>query len=72
MNRNKTKNDLNSYKIFLIYYNRYVTINDLKHVKNKNVNLLYIIINRGNGYFEEINKNRYVTLDATNETKEKN
>ena len=35
------------------------------------VNHLYIIINRVNGYFEEINGNKYLMLVPTNESKEK-
>ena len=34
------------------------------------VNLLYLIINKVNEYFEKINKNKYLTLVPTNESKE--
>ena len=40
-------------------------IKDLKYV-----NLSYLIINKVNGYFQEINKNKYL-LVSTNESKEK-
>ena len=40
-------------------------IKDLKYV-----NLLYLIINKVNGYFQGINKNKYL-LVSTNESKEK-
>ena len=30
------------------------------------------IFNKKNGYFEEINRNKYLTLVPTNESKEKN
>ena len=51
---NKMKIDENSYKNILIYYIGYVSIKDLKYVKINSVNPLYVIINRVNGYFKEI------------------
>ena len=50
---NNIKIDM-SYKNILIYYIGYVTIKDLKYVKINSVNPLYRIINKVNGYFEEI------------------
>ena len=47
-----------------------MTIKYLKYLKINSVNLLYLIINNANGYFEEINKNKNLTLAATNESKE--
>ena len=44
---------------------------DSKYVKINSLNPLYLIINKVNGYFEEINKNKYLTLVPTNETKGK-
>ena len=38
---------------------------------SKYVNPLYLIFNKVNGYFEEINGNKYLTLLPTNESKEK-
>ena len=35
------------------------------------VNPLYLVFNKVNGYFEEINGNKYLTLDPTNESKGK-
>ena len=35
------------------------------------MNPLYLIFNKVNGYFEEINGNKYLTLVPTNENKEK-
>ena len=32
---------------------------------------LYLIFSKVNGYFEEINKRKYITLVCTNESKEK-
>ena len=42
-----------------------------KYVKNDSVNPLYFILNKMNGYFKEINGNRYLTLLLTNENNEK-
>ena len=61
----------NSYKNILIYYIGYVTIKDSKYVKICSVNTLYLNFNKVNGYFEEINGNKYLTLAPTNESKEK-
>ena len=54
-----------------IYYIGYVTIKDLKYVKIYSVNTLYLIFNKVNGQFEEINENKYLTLVTTNQSKEK-
>ena len=67
----KIKIDEKSYKNIFIYYSRYVTIKDSKYVKINVVNPLYLIMNKVNGYFEEINENKYLTLVPTNESKEK-
>ena len=48
-----------------------MTIKDSKYVKINSVNPLYLIFNKVNGYFEEINGNKYLTLVPANETKEK-
>ena len=48
-----------------------MTIKDLKYVKIYSVNPLYLIFNKVNGYFEEINKNKYFMLVPTNESKQK-
>ena len=50
----------------------YVTIKDLKYVKIYSVSPLNLIFNKVNGYFEEINGNKKLTLVPTNERKEKN
>ena len=44
---------------------------DLKHTKINSLNPLYLIINKVNRYFEEINENINLTLVPTNESKEK-
>ena len=46
-------------------------IKDSKYVKLNNVNPLYLIFIKVNGYCEEINENKYLGLVSTNENKEK-
>ena len=70
-NSNDIKIDEKSYKNILIYYIGYVTIKDLKYVKINSANPLYLIFNKVNGYFEEINGNKYLTIVPTNESKER-
>ena len=48
-----------------------MTIKGAKDVKVNSVNPLYLIFNKVNGYFEEINERKYFTLVLTNESKEK-
>ena len=50
-----------------MYYTGYVTIKE--YVKIYSVNPLCLIFRNVNGYFEEINKSKYLTLVATNESK---
>ena len=57
-------------KIYDIYFIKYVTIKDLSYVKIYSANLLYLIINKINGYIDEINGNKYLTIVPTNESKE--
>ena len=48
-----------------------MTIKDSKNVKINRVNPLYLIFNEVNGYFGEINRNKYLTIAPTNQSKEK-
>ena len=57
-------------KIFF-YCIGYVTIKDSKYLKINSVNPLYLIFNKLNGYFEEINGSEYLRLVSSNESKEK-
>ena len=50
--------------MILIHYIGYVTIKD-SYVKVNSVNPSYFIISKANGYFEEINKYKYLTLLPT-------
>ena len=68
---NNIKIDEKSYKNVLIYYIGYMTVKDSKYIKINSVNPLYLVINKVNGYSEEINENKYLTLVPTNESKEK-
>ena len=68
---NKIKIVEKSYKNILIYYIGYVTIKNSKYIKINSVNPIYLIINRMNGYFEEINGNKYLTLMKSKKKKKK-
>ena len=48
-----------------------MTIKDLKSVKINSATPLYLMLNKMNRYFEEINGNKFLTLVASNESKEK-
>ena len=67
----KIKIDVKSYKSILIYYMGYAKINGSKYLKINSVNPLCLTINKVNGNFEEINKNKYLTLVTTDESKKK-
>ena len=58
-----------SYKDILTYYIGCVTIKE--YIKIYSVNPLYLIFRNVNGYFEEIDKSKYLMLVPTNESKEK-
>ena len=48
-----------------------ILIKDSKYVKINTVNPLYLIFNKVNRYFEEINGSKHLTVVPTNESKEK-
>ena len=56
-------------KDILIYNTGYVTIKE--YIKIYSVNPLYLIFRNVNRYFDKIDKSKYLTLDPTNESKEK-
>ena len=68
-NSNNIKTDEKSYKNILIYYIGCVAIKDSKYVKINSIHHLYLIFNKVNEYFEEINRNKYLTLVPTSEKK---
>ena len=47
-----------------------MTFKDLSNVTVNSVNLFYLIINKRNGYTEESNVSRYLTLVPTDESKD--
>ena len=59
-----------SYKDILIYYIRYVTMKDSTYVTINSVNPFHLLFNKVNGYFEEINGSKCLTLLPANESKE--
>ena len=61
---------MKSHKKILIYYIGYMTFKYLEYVKINSVNLLYLIIDKIKGYFEEINKDIYLTLVTNIESTE--
>ena len=65
------KIDEKSYKNILIYYIGYRMIKDLEYLNINSVNYLYSIFSQVNSYFEKNNRNKYLTLVPTNESKEK-
>ena len=67
---NNNKIDKKSYKNIVIYHIGYVTIKDLKYLKINSVNTLNLLFGKVNDCFEEINKNKYLTLGSTNENRE--
>ena len=69
-NLNNIKIDEKLYKNILIYYIGCLTIKDSKYAKINSVNPFYLIFSNRNGYFDEINKSKYLTLVPTNESKE--
>ena len=60
----------NSFKSILVYYTGFATFKDLRYVKVNCLNPLYLIVNKIDGYFEEINRNKYLTLVPTNQNED--
>ena len=52
-----------------IYYIGYIAMKDLGYISIHSVNYLYLIINKADGYTEEINGNKYLTLVSTDKNK---
>ena len=68
---NMLKLDKTSYKNLDIYNIGYITIKKIGYGYAINcVNPLYLRIDNANGYIEEINKNKYLVFDDTDENKE--
>ena len=60
----------NSFKSILVYYTGFATFKDLRYVKVNCLNPLYLIVNKIDGYFVEINRNKYLTLVPTNQNED--
>ena len=67
---NLLKTEKQSYKNIDIYYIVYITMNDSDYVKINSVNPSYLIINKVDGYIQESNENKYLTLASTDKRKE--
>ena len=68
---NMLKLDKKSYKNLDIYNIGYVTIKKIGYGYDINsVNPLYLRINNVNGYIEEVNEDKYLLFDVTDENKE--
>ena len=68
---NMLKLDKKSYKNLDIYNIGYITIKKIGYGYDINsVNPLYLRIDNANGYIEEINKDKYLVFDDTDENKE--
>ena len=67
---NLPKIDKKSYKNIDIYYTGYITMKDSDYVKISSVNPLYLITDKVDGYIEEKNGNKYLTLVSTDKNKE--
>ena len=65
------KLDKNTYKNLDMYNIGYVTIKKVGYGYDINsVNPLYLRINNANGYIKEINEDKYLVFDDTDENKE--
>ena len=65
------KVDKKSYKDIGIYNIGYITIKKIDNCKNIYiVNPFYLRITHANGYIKEINENKYLIFDSTDENKE--
>ena len=68
---NLLKIDTKSYKDIGIYNIGYITIKKIDDCENiSSVNPLYLRITHTSGYIEEINVNKYIIFDSTDENKE--
>ena len=67
---NKIKMDKKSYKNVLIYYIGYVRVKNFTSIKINSANHLYLSFNKVNGYIEESNGSKYLTLVPTDERKD--
>ena len=64
------KIDKKSYKNIVIYYIRYITIKNLSYLNINSVDPLYLLINKVDGYIEQSNGNKYLTVVCTDKNKD--
>ena len=69
LDTNKSKIEENSYKNIFIYCIGYVMIKKTNYAKINGVNPLCLINDKMNGYIEESNRNKYIGLFLTDESK---
>ena len=62
--------DKKSYKNIDTYYSGYITMKDSDYVKINNINPLYLIIDKADGYTEKKNGNKDLILTFTDKNKE--
>ena len=67
---NLLKVEKKSYKNIDIYYISYITMKDSDYIKINSINSLYLIINEVDGYLEDMNGYKYLTLVSTDRNKE--
>ena len=68
---NLLKIDKKSYKDINMYYIWYITIKKIGNCENiYSVNLLYLIIGKVDGHFEENNGNKHLVFDSADENEE--
>ena len=67
---NLLKVEKKSYKNIDIYYISYITMKDSDYIKINSINSLYLIINEVDGYLEDMNGYKYLTLVSTERNKE--
>ena len=60
----------NSYRNIDIYYIGYIKMKDSDYVKINSVNTFYLIVDKVDGYTEEKNGNKYLTLVSPDKNKE--
>ena len=67
---NQIKIDKKSFENIIIYYIGFVTIKNLSYININSINLLYLIIDKVDGYIEEGNGSKYLTLVSTDKNKD--
>ena len=69
LDENKIQIDDESHINIFTYFIGYVTVKKLSYVKIKSLNPLYLFIDKINEKIEKVNRNKYLTLAPTDESK---